>query len=112
MDETVGKDGAELAFEEYLHGTAGFKTVEYTADGEEILSEEISETSPPSYGNTVTLTLSAGMQKAAEDALAEIINEINNRNINEGDPDTLFGRGGSDRLQYRRSSCIRKLSDI
>lgn len=91
MDETVGKDGAELAFEEYLHGTAGFKTVEYTADGEEILSEEISETSPPSYGNTVTLTLSAGMQKAAEDALAEIITEINNRNINEGDPTRCSG---------------------
>lgn len=91
LDETVGKDGAELAFEEYLHGKDGFKIVEYSADGSEILNEKYSETSPPSYGNTVVLTIDSGMQAAAEASLKAVIDSLNSGNIQKGDKTRCSG---------------------
>ena len=91
MDAIVGKNGAEAAFEEYLRGKVGYKTVEYTADGETILSETVSEEKPPEYGKTVYLTLSVGMQSAAEQSLREVIEALNNQNIRNGNPDRCTG---------------------
>ncbi len=91
MDETVGKDGAELAFEQYLRGKNGYKIVEYTADGEQIISEEYSKNSPPEYGKTVRLTISAGMQRAAEQALKTTVDAINIANIRSGNPERASG---------------------
>lgn len=91
LAETVGKDGAEYAFEQYLRSKNGFKTVEYSADGKDILSETVSEKNPPVYGGRVALTLSSGMQKAAEDSLKETIDAINRTNIRNGHPDRATG---------------------
>lgn len=91
MDATVGKDGAEYAFEEYLRGVGGLKTVEYSADGSTVLSETVSETNPPQYGKTVMLTLSAGMQQAAETSLKDVIEAINIQNIRNGNPNRCSG---------------------
>ena len=91
LNAVVGKDGAEAAFEEYLRGKSGYKTVEYSADGDTILSETVSETNPPKYGKTVRLTISTGMQSAAEEALRTVIEQVNNANIRSGNPDRCTG---------------------
>lgn len=71
LTEKVGKTGAEYAFEEYLRGKNGKKTIIMSEDGEEILGEEI--ISAPKPGYTVKLTIDADMQIAAEKALEEVI---------------------------------------
>ncbi len=69
-DSIIGKDGAEKAFEEYLHGFDGYKQIELDENnyvvGEEILKET-------QNGYSVKLTIDAEMQKAAEKALEEQI---------------------------------------
>ena len=67
MDETVGKDGAEGAFESYLHGTPGQKVLETDKDGR--LTGETNAVQPQA-GRDVTLTLDRDLQAAAETALA------------------------------------------
>ena len=91
LDEIVGKDGAEAAFEKYLRGVDGYKIIEYSSDGEDIIEEKLSENYPPEYGKTVTLTISAGMQSAAEKALKETIDGINIENIRNGNPTRASG---------------------
>ncbi len=91
MDELVGKDGAEAAFESYLRSENGYKIVEYSSDGNDILSEELSETRPPVYGKTVTLTIDSGMQRAAEASLKAVIDRINLNNIRNGNPERSSG---------------------
>lgn len=54
MDETVGKDGAEGAFESYLHGTPGQKVLETDKDGR--ITGETNAVQPQA-GRDVTLTL-------------------------------------------------------
>lgn len=91
MDATVGKDGAEAAFEEELRGIDGYKIVEYSADNRTILNETVSEQNPPKYGKTVNLTLSLGMQQTAEEALREVIETINTCNIQNGSTERCSG---------------------
>ncbi len=91
LSDTVGKVGAEYAFEKYLKGSNGRKIIEYDAKGEQILGERIPEGHEPEYGKTVYLTISLGMQQAAEKALGETINEINIRNIRNGNPERCTG---------------------
>jgi penicillin-binding protein 2 len=73
MDATVGKDGLEAAFEEYLHGTDGQKVVTVTSDGTVV--DEYWKVEPQSGANVVT-TIDIGMQEVAEQALAERIQEM------------------------------------
>lgn len=63
MDETVGKDGAEGAFESYLHGTPGQKVLETDKDGR--ITGETNAVQPQA-GRDVTLTLDRDLQAAAE----------------------------------------------
>ena len=76
MDATVGRDGIEKAFEEYLRGTAGERILETNASGK-IVSEswivdpETGEEQSPAPGNNVVLTLDLPLQEAVERALAE-----------------------------------------
>ena len=73
-DAKVGKDGAEYAFEEYLHGTNGRVRKTSTANGvvtETVYLEE------PVPGNHVYLTIDIGLQEAAENALASFITQTN-----------------------------------
>ncbi len=74
MDESVGQDGVELAFEEYLHGTAGYMTVTTDSSG---TVTGVLERSDAHSGDNVYLTLDIGLQAAAEDALSSTISEIN-----------------------------------
>ncbi len=73
LNETVGKEGAEYAFEEHLRGINGKKRVTVSADGYSILSEEILEEAKPGY--TVKLTIDADMQAVAEKSLEKVITE-------------------------------------
>ncbi len=62
-DTKVGKDGVELAFENWLHGTNGKATVERTASGT-VTSTIYSEDPVP--GNHVYLTIDIQLQEAVE----------------------------------------------
>lgn len=70
MDASVGKDGFEEAFEEYLHGTDGQKVVTVTSDGTVV--DEYWEVEPKSGANVIT-TIDIGMQELAESSLAKWI---------------------------------------
>ena len=65
-DARVGKAGAELAFERYLHGTDGEARVTSTSAGVVTSTVNTKETIP---GNHVYLTLDIGLQEATENAL-------------------------------------------
>ncbi len=60
MDDTVGKEGAELAFESYLRGTAGVREVERNTSGK-VVSEKW--TTAPQPGDNVVLTIDIDLQK-------------------------------------------------
>lgn len=67
MDETVGKDGAELAFESYLHGNSGIL----------VESEETSSYEPlPQSGNHIELTISLSLQEKVEEILASEVSQL------------------------------------
>ncbi len=73
LDATVGISGAEQAFETYLHGKDGIRTIVEDAYGnvvEEYVSRE------PEAGANVYLTIDIELQKTAEDALAANIQRI------------------------------------
>lgn len=71
LNETVGKEGAEYAFEEYLRGINGKKRVTVSSDGLTVLSEEIIKEPKPGY--SVNLTIDAEMQAVAESSLERVI---------------------------------------
>jgi penicillin-binding protein 2 len=54
MNAVVGKDGAEKAFEQYLHGADGKRVTVRTASGDVVNTYYADE---PQAGNNVTLTL-------------------------------------------------------
>ncbi len=70
MNDIIGKDGLEKVLEKYLKGKDGYKRVEQSKSGEisQTLGVKNAETS-----NYAVLTLDVGLQKAAEEALAENI---------------------------------------
>ena len=78
MDATVGRDGVERAFEEYLRGTAGERIIETNTSGK-IVSEswktdpETGEEQTPQPGYNVALTIDIRLQEMVERALAELV---------------------------------------
>ncbi len=70
MSDLVGKDGVEKAFEDYLRGKDGSRTIETTQSGKTttILYEK-----KPVLGKDCVLTIDLKMQEAAESALAELV---------------------------------------
>jgi len=76
MNALVGKDGAEKAFEPYLHGTDGEAVVTTTKGGTVISTKYNKEPVP---GNNIYLTVDLGMQEAAENSLSDFINSTNNQ---------------------------------
>lgn len=68
INATVGIDGCEAEFEEYLHGRDGILTIVRNGEGE-IVREEV--TLEPIAGKDVWLTIDIETQIAAEDALKE-----------------------------------------
>ena len=75
MDDTVGKDGVEQAFESYLKGTPGTRAVETNTAGKVVseswlTDETTGELLTPKPGGNVILTLDIELQAAVEDSLA------------------------------------------
>ena len=83
MDADVGKSGFEQAFETYLHGIDGQRLDKVTKEGT-IVSQQYLEGKEPVAGNNVETTIDIDLQKVAEDALAERMNELTDPNINTG----------------------------
>lgn len=89
MNSYVGKDGVEQAFEEYLHGENGSKTVTIDEDGN-IIDEVINEAAQP--GSNVYLTIDIDMQEVAERSLENCILNLRSQDEDESGSDA---RGGS-----------------
>ena len=70
MDAAVGKDGAEAAFEDLLHGAPGQRVVERDRSGRVTRS---GYAVLPRPGTDVTLTLDRDIQRAARQALADFL---------------------------------------
>lgn len=92
MDATVGKEGAEYAFEKYLHGTDGEATVTKNASG--TVTGTI-YTKEPVPGNNVNLTIDLDLQSAAETALANGIESMRQRQAEEGNTGDDIASGGA-----------------
>ncbi len=76
QNDYVGREGAELAFESYLHGTPGEQLVERNEDGKITSSqwrvdEETGEPMAPEPGDNVFLTIDIELQQMVEELLAE-----------------------------------------
>ena len=74
MDDTVGRDGVEKAFESYLRGKPGVRTLERNTSGKVVSSTWLEEPQP---GHNVVLTLDIGLQAKVEEALAAGLPELN-----------------------------------
>lgn len=72
--DIVGKSGIESAFESYLRGTAGSKTVEINSDG----TSSVVSTQNAKPGDSVQLTIDARYQKLANKVLKEAVQEAQN----------------------------------
>lgn len=70
MNDTIGKTGAELAFESYLKGTDGERLIEVSNNNDVLAVEQVQPMTP---GNSVVLTLDSNLQRVAQDALEEMI---------------------------------------
>ena len=78
MDDTVGKDGVEQAFESYLRGTSGVRILERNTSGK-IVSEAWQ--SEPEPGDNVVLTIDIDLQKKVEDTLAESLLNLQSKEV-------------------------------
>ena len=74
LNATVGKAGAEAAFEELLHGVDGKAKITSTSEG--VVTSTVYE-KVPEPGDNIYLTLDIEMQSAGETALASYITETN-----------------------------------
>lgn len=80
MNDLVGKDGVEKAFESYLRGTDGRRLI--TTDETGKIAGEL-YTREPQPGGTVALTLDIDLQADVEAALAETISGMIDKDSNE-----------------------------
>lgn len=80
LNAVVGQDGAEAAFEEYLHGTDGQRVTVRNAAGEITGSYYTVE---PKAGSDVRLTIDLDCQQVTEDALARAVRRINEDRLAE-----------------------------
>ena len=71
---TIGKDGAERAFEDYLHGSDGSQEIKTSNDGPVI---DVTTTLEPTPGENVFLSIDLGLQETCEDSLVAKIDLIN-----------------------------------
>lgn len=74
--DKVGKSGIEQLAEEYLHGTDGEITYKIDSKGN-ILESTVTKT--PVAGKTVVLTLDKAIQKATQNALKNVITDLQSR---------------------------------
>lgn len=80
MNDLVGKDGVEKAFEEYLHGKDGKRLIPTDENGK--ITGEL-YTREPQPGGTVALTIDIDLQQVVEDTLASTIQGMIDKDSNE-----------------------------
>ena len=80
MNDLVGKDGVEKAFEEHLHGKDGKRLI--TTDENGKITGEL-YTREPQPGGTVALTIDIDLQQVVEDTLASTIQGMIDKDSNE-----------------------------
>ena len=87
----VGKEGVELAFESYLHGTPGKRNIETNDQGKVVSGDDnwvvdptTGETLAPDPGDNVILTLDIKLQEAVERALATGIGGLKSEDTQGG----------------------------
>lgn len=82
MDAYIGQSGFEEAFEDYLHGIDGTRRDVVAKDGT-IMQQYYLEGKEPVAGNNVETTIDIDLQKVAEDALGQAIEDLNNPEVND-----------------------------
>jgi penicillin-binding protein 2 len=82
MDAEVGQSGLELAFEEQLHGTDGYRIDYVTKDGTVIKTEY---DPAPKAGNNVEVSVDLNLQMVGEDKLAEVMTHLRELGEDGGD---------------------------
>jgi penicillin-binding protein 2 len=70
LNDSIGKTGVELTYEEDLRGTQGKKQIEVDADGREVRVLPGAIISPTA-GHNLILSLDLGLQRKVQEALAE-----------------------------------------
>lgn len=78
LNDTVGKEGVEKAFESYLRGTAGKRTVERNTSGKVVNQTWLTEPSP---GDNVVLTIDIDLQKKVEDTLVDYLPKLASKQV-------------------------------
>nr|WP_297171284.1 penicillin-binding transpeptidase domain-containing protein [uncultured Agathobaculum sp.] len=73
MNDTIGKTGLESALEEYLHGTAGSRTMAVDIGGD--VSEDENSSNAPQPGDNVITTIDLELQQVAEQSLQNYLAE-------------------------------------
>ena len=96
LNAQVGKDGAEYAFEEYLHGSDGEARVTSTSSG--VVTSTV-YTEEPEPGSHVYLTLDIGLQEAAENALNSFITNTNAEREAHNEELDRYGGGAEEDYQ-------------
>lgn len=88
---SVGKEGVELAFESYLHGTPGKRNIEtndqgkvVSGDDNWVVDQATGEVQAPDPGDNVILTLDIKLQEAVERALATGIEGLKSEDTQGG----------------------------
>ena len=74
LDDKVGKQGAERAFESYLRGKDGKRVITTNEEGK--ITSELYSTEPEP-GDTVALTIDIDFQESVEKALAQTVETMN-----------------------------------
>ncbi|MCL2124743.1 MAG: penicillin-binding transpeptidase domain-containing protein [Oscillospiraceae bacterium] len=74
LDAVIGRDGAELAFEEQLRGINGSQLIKTSDTG---IVMDVSTITEPEPGQNVYLTLDIGIQAVSEEALSTHIESLN-----------------------------------
>ena len=92
MDAEVGQDGLEAAYEEYLHGVDGWREDTVTTDGTLVSSKYWSE---PKAGSNVEVSIDLGIQMAAEDTMAQVIEDLKKPDANGKKKDGHDVEGGA-----------------
>ena len=87
MDAYIGQAGMEEAFEEYLHGIDGQRVDVVSKDGTIMAQywrtdKSTGEVYSPKAGNNVETTIDIDLQMVAEDALAELMQNIVDPEVN------------------------------
>ncbi|GIW34788.1 penicillin-binding transpeptidase domain-containing protein [Meiothermus sp.] len=102
-EELVGAAGLEAALEAQLKGIKGVVLAEVNARGQRVRYEELKE---PQAGTDVYLTLDLNLQRAAEQALREGVEDINRIRLRNGLPLARQAKGAIVALDPRNGEVL------